>query len=178
MCLSPFFVVRYLVKLNNEGGNQMPTTVMTPEEVLKYGKRIVLFSEGKRTNTRVFVVEEGRIFQQAILIMFEKRHVVKTNPVDIMDIYDKIERVYSQQRKGVLIARRSGNYKSNQKRLLPLKKTGKGMGEMVSSLDVAKKAYELLETVENHEQIKSAAQERIRKKIKMDIEKKKKSLHV
>lgn len=156
----------------------MPTTVMTPEEVLKYGKRIVLFSEGKRRNTRVFIVEDGHIFQQVELIMFDRKNLIRTNPVEIMDIYNKIERVYSRQRKGVLIARRSGNYQSNKKRLLPLKKTGKGMGEMVSSRELAARAYTLLDTLENREQIQRDAEERVRRKIKADLEKKKKILNV
>jgi len=156
----------------------MPTTVMTPEEVLKYGKRIVLFSEGKRRKTRVYVVEDGRIFQQGEFIMFDRRHLWQTNPVEIMDIYNNIERVYSQKRKGVLIARRSGNYQSNKKRLLPLKKTGKGMGEMISSTELAKRTYTVLENIENREQIQREAEERVRRKIKADLEKKKQFLNV
>ena len=83
---------------------------MSPEEVLKYGKRVVLFQKGKGRHKEEFVIEDNRIFQQSFLIMGNRKHIQKTNPVEIMDIYDQIERVYSQKKKGVMIARRSGNY--------------------------------------------------------------------
>ncbi|MGM0220155.1 hypothetical protein [Enterococcus sp. AZ126] len=150
----------------------MPTTTMTPEEVLKYGKRVILFQKGKGRHKEEFVIQDNRIFQQAFLFIGDRKHIRKTNPVEIMDIYDQIERVYSQQRKGVLIARRSGNYESNQKRLLPLKKTGKGMGATLQGAQLAKAAYPLL-CEENHpDVVKRRAQQRIKQAKKEEDEKK------
>lgn len=120
----------------------MPTTIMTPEEVMKYGKRIVLFSEKKGRTPRIFVIEDNRIFQEAVYFFSDRKCVTQTNPVKIKDIYNQIECVYSQKRKGVLLARRSGNYHSNQKRLLPLRKTGKGMGEVLRGSQLAAAVYQ------------------------------------
>lgn len=146
--------------------------IMTPEEVLKYGKRVVLFSKGKRRHREEFVIQNNRIFQQTFLFMGDRKHIIKTNPVEIMDIYNQIERVYSQQRKGVMIARRSGNYESNRKRLLPLRKTGKGMGEVIHSAQLAKAAYQLMAEENQPEAVKRRAQQRIKKTEREKAEKK------
>ena len=150
----------------------MPTTNMTPEEVLKYGKRVVLFQKGKGRYKEEFVIQDNRIFQQAFLFMGDRKHITKTNPVEIMDIFDQIERVYSQQKKGVLIARRSGNFESNRKRLLPLKKTGKGMGETLRGAKLAKAAYQLLCEENQPEVVKKRAQQRLEQTKKEEGEKK------
>lgn len=144
----------------------MTTTNMSPEEVLKYGKRIVLFSEGKGRNPRKYVIEDYRIFQESYLYAENFKHVITGEPIDIMDIYDKIERVYSKKTKGILIARRSGNYRSNRQRLLPLRKTGKGMGNMITNTELAKTAYNLMDCIENREKIQRQAQARIKQRIK------------
>lgn len=139
---------------------------MSPEEVLKYGKRVILFQKGKGRYKEEFVIEDNRIFQQGFLIMGDRKHIMETNPVEIMDIYDQIERVYSQKKKGVLIARRSGNYKSNQQRLLPLRKTGKGMGETLHGAQLAKAVYPLLCEDNQPYVVKRLAQQQSEKKSK------------
>lgn len=144
----------------------MTTTNMSPEEVLKYGKRIVLFSEGKGRNSRIYVIEDYRIFQESYLYFDDRKHITKRNPVEIMDIYNKIERVYSRKTKGVLIARRSGNYKSNQQRLLPLRKTGKGMCELITHKERSLEVFALMDCIENREEIQRQAQARIKQRSK------------
>lgn len=141
----------------------MPTTTMTPEEVMKYAKRVVLFQKGKGRKKREFIIEGDRIFQQVIEYIEGRKRLIEMNPVELVDIYNEIERVYSRKNKGVLIARRSGNYKSNQTKLLPLKKTGKGMGETLQGAPLAKTAY-LFTCEENQpEAVKQRAQQRIKK---------------
>lgn len=148
----PLFLYRYndllfanLLEINNCISVKERRVPMTPEEVLKYAKRVVLFQKGKGRKKREFIIESDRIFQQAILYLEGRKHLIETNQVDdIMDIYNEIERVYSRKNKGVLIASRSGNYKSNQARLLPLKKTGKGMGETLQGVQLAKTVYKLM----------------------------------
>lgn len=142
----------------------MATTIMTPEEVMQYGKRLVLFSEGKRRNPRIFVIEDGRIFQQATLYFSDRTHVTKTNPVEIMDIYNQIERVYSCKRKGVLLARRSRKQHNTQQRVLPLKKTGKGMGQKLKGAQLAAAAYQIMTEMEQQEAIKQRARQRLKQK--------------
>ncbi|GGD03187.1 hypothetical protein [Enterococcus wangshanyuanii] len=149
----------------------MPTTNMTPEEVLKYGKRIVLFQKGKGRGKREFIIQDNRVFQQAIEYIEGCRHIIESNQVEIMDIYNEIERVYSQKNKGVLIARRAGNYKSNQKRLLPLRKTGKGMGEVIQGARLAKAVYQLMDEDNQPDVVKRRAQQRIEKAKKEEDEK-------
>lgn len=173
----PLFLYRYndllfanLLEINNyirvkERRVPMPTTTMTPEEVLKYAKRVVLFQKGKGRKKREFIIQDHKIFQQEILYIEGGKYISKTEPIDILDIYDiydQIERVYSQKNKGVLLARRSGNYKSNQTRLLPLRKTGKGMGETLQGAQLAKAAYQLLCEENQPEVVKRRAQQRIK----------------
>lgn len=150
----------------------MPTTTMTPEEILKYAKRVVLFQNGRRRNNREFVIEDNRIYQQVIQFVDGKKCIIKTNPVEIGEIYNQIERVYSQKSKGVLIAKRSGNYKSNQKQLLPLKKTGKGMGEALRGTQLATAVYQLSCERDQSEAVKKRAKQRIEKAKREEQEKK------
>lgn len=150
----------------------MPTNIMTPEEVLQYGKRVILFQKGKGRRKREFIIQDNRIFQQAIEYIEGCRHIIESNPVNIMNIYNEIERVYSQKNKGVLIASRSGNYKSNQTRLLPLRKTGKGMGETLQGAQLAKAAYQLLCEENQPEVVKRRAQQRIEQTKKEENKKK------
>ena len=141
----------------------MPTTTMTPEEVLKYAKRVVLFQKGKGRKKREFIIEGDRIFQQSNLYIEGRKHLIEANLVDdIMDIYNEIERVYSRKNKGVLIASRSGNYKSNQARLLPLRKTGKGMGETLQGAQLAKTVYKFTCDENQPEVVKQRAQQQIK----------------
>lgn len=144
------------------GDTLMPTTIMTPEEVLKYGKRVILFQKAKGRRKREFIIQDNRIFQQAVEYIEGCRHIIESNLVDIMDIYNEIERVYSQKNKGVLIASRSGNYKSNQTRLLPLRKTGKGMGETLQGRQLAKTVYQLMDEDNQRDIVKRQAQQRIK----------------
>lgn len=144
------------------GDTLMPTTIMTPEEVLKYGKRVILFQNKKGRKKREFVIEGDRIFQQTIEYIEGRKHLIQTNPVELADIYNEIERVYSQKNKGVLLARRSGNYKRNQARLLPLRKTGKGMGETLQGAQLAKAAYPLICEENQPDFVKRRAQQRIK----------------
>ncbi|MCA5014540.1 MULTISPECIES: hypothetical protein [unclassified Enterococcus] len=141
----------------------MTTTNMTPEEVLKYGKRVVLFQKGKGRHKQEYVIEDYRLYQRSYLFIDKRKHIITTNPVEIMDIYDQIERVYSRQTKGVLIARRSGNYESNRKRLLPLKKTGKGMGEVIQGAQLAKRVSPYLDVDNQCDVVKKRAQQRLQK---------------
>ena len=154
----------------------MPTTTMTPEEVLKYGKRVVLFQKGKRRHRQEYVIEDYRLLQRSYLFFDNRKHIITRNPVEIMDIYDQIERVYSRQTKGVLIARRSGNYESNRLRLLPLKKTGKGMGEVIQGAQLAKAAYQLMDEDNQPDIVKRRAQQRIEKNKREEQKKKNKQL--
>lgn len=157
-----------LLEINNYISVKERRVPMTPEEVLKYAKRVVLFQKGKGRKKREFIIESDRIFQQAILYLEGRKHLIETNQVDdIMDIYNEIERVYSRKNKGVLIASRSGNYKSNQARLLPLKKTGKGMGETLQGAQLAKTVYKFTCDDNQPEVVKQRAQQR-KKNVKIE----------
>lgn len=108
----------------------MPTTIMTPEEVLRHGKRIVLFPKSKTKGRETYFIQDGRLFQQGKLFIDGQRLEVDLvdQPMYIEDVYPYIERVYSQSSKGILLARRSGSREGNKRHPLPLRKTGKGMG--------------------------------------------------
>ena len=121
--------------------------IMTAEEVLRYGKRVVLFPKKGSKARLTYYVDGHRLVRQNVMWSNGVQIDVIHSPVEIKEIYHLIERVYSQKRKGVLIARRSGNRESNSKRLLPLNKTGKGMGIMVTkpkAIDI----YDQLDFVE------------------------------
>ncbi|EGO8595686.1 hypothetical protein EH331_13670 [Enterococcus faecalis] len=107
-------------------------TIMTPEEVLKYGKRVVLFPQKGSKARLTYYVDGSRLVRQNVMWSNGVQIDIIHSPVEIKEIYHLIERVYSQKKKGILIARRSGNRESNKKRLLPLNKTGKGMGAMTT----------------------------------------------
>ncbi|EGO2715359.1 hypothetical protein IET03_002087 [Enterococcus faecalis] len=107
-------------------------TVMTPEEVLRYGKRVVLFPQKGSKARLTYYVDGSRLVRQTVMWSNGVQIDVIHSPVEIKEVYHLIERVYSQKKKGILIARRSGNRESNKKRLLPLNKTGKGMGAMIT----------------------------------------------
>lgn len=105
----------------------MTNRVMTPKEVLEYGQRILVFPSKQSKMKREFLVENGKIFQEFTLFSEGSSFTLKANPVEIFEIYPRIERVYSRPSKGILLAQRSGQYSSKDKRLLPLVKTGKGL---------------------------------------------------
>ncbi|EGO7986218.1 hypothetical protein FEW53_002345 [Enterococcus faecalis] len=107
-------------------------TIMTPEEVLKYGKRVVLFPQKGSKARLTYYVDGSRLVRQNVMWSNGVQIDIIHSSVEIKEIYHLIERVYSQKKKGILIARRSGNRESNKKRLLPLNKTGKGMGAMIT----------------------------------------------
>ncbi|PQC14589.1 hypothetical protein CUM91_06165 [Enterococcus faecalis] len=107
-------------------------TIMTPEEVLKYGKRVVLFPQKGSKARLTYYVDGSRLVRQNVMWSNGVQIDIIHSPIEIKEIYHLIERVYSQKKKGILIARRSGNRESNKKRLLPLNKTGKGMGAMIT----------------------------------------------
>lgn len=119
--------------------------IMTPEEILKYGKRVVLFPEAGSKSHKIYYVDGHTLVRHTILWTEGRPIDVYHSPCSIEDIYPHIERVYSRNTKGILIARRSGNRK--QKHPAPLRKTGKGMGitlKKPKSINV----YQQLELVE------------------------------
>lgn len=107
-------------------------TIMTPEEILIYGKRVVLFPEKGSKAHKTYYVEEGHLVRFTKLWTNGIPVDIYHSPVEIEKVYHLIERVYSQKSKGILLARRSGNRESK----LPLKKTGKGMGVTVKKLNM------------------------------------------
>jgi hypothetical protein len=130
----------------------MPTTIMTPEEVLQFGKRVHLFPEVNSKLRHIYYVQPNNILVRKTILWEAGQEIdVYHSPVEINEIYNQIERVYSEERKGILIARRSGNPNStsyNNKYPLPLKKTGKGMGKTVETFN-ANKVYKKLQHVTN-----------------------------
>lgn len=106
-------------------------TIMAPEEILLHAQRVLLFPEKNSKARKTYYVQGNTLVREMVYYYDGLRHTVLTDPKSIRDLYDQIELVYSQKNKGVLLARCQGNRDSNQKRLLPLKKTGKGMGAMV-----------------------------------------------
>lgn len=119
--------------------------IMTPEEVLKYGKRVVLFPDAGSKAHKIYYVDGHKLVRHTILWTEGRPIDVYHSPCSIEDIYPHIERVYSRNTKGILIARRAGN--QNQKHLAPLRKTGKGMGITLKKpkpIDI----YQQLEVVE------------------------------
>lgn len=105
--------------------------IMTPEEVLLHAKRVLLFPEKNSKARKTYYVQGNTLVREVDFYCGGLRHNIVTDPQSIHDLFDKIELVYSQKTKGVLLARRQGNRESNIKRVLPLKKTGKGMGATV-----------------------------------------------
>jgi hypothetical protein len=124
---------------------------MTPEEVLRYGKRILLFPKARSKGREIFFVKDGRLVQQGKLMIDGQRVDIVNNSMYIEDIYPYIEAVYSQISKGVLIARRPGNRESNKRQLLPLRKTGKGMGHMIRCVQPLE-VYNQLEFVQQEKE--------------------------
>lgn len=106
-------------------------TIMTPEEILIYGKRVVLFPEKGSKAHKIYYVQDGHLVRFTKLWTEGVPVDIYHSPVEIGDIYHLIERVYSKKSKGILIARRSGNRESH----LPLKKTGKGIGVTVKKMN-------------------------------------------
>ncbi|MEI5992345.1 hypothetical protein A5881_003901 [Enterococcus termitis] len=155
----------------------MPTAIMTPEEVLKYGQRVVVFARDKNRNKQreTYFIENQRLVKKSKLWVDGQAQAVTyiDQSQDIEDLYPFIERVYSRQTKGVLIARRSGNYESNQRRPLPLRKTGKGMGGTLQGAQLANATYLLLCDDNQPELVKKRAKQRIEKR-KQEEEKKNK----
>lgn len=107
-------------------------TIMTPEEVLRYGKRVVLFPEPGSKARKTYYVDGNKLMRHTVLWAEGRQIDIYHSPCSIDSLYPYIERVYSQKRKGILIARRSDNRTSNQKNATPLKKTGKGMGATIN----------------------------------------------
>lgn len=106
--------------------------IMTPEEVLRYGKRVMLFSESGSKARKTYYVDGSKLLRYTVLWSEGRKIDVYHSPCTIESVYPYIERVYSRKTKGVLIARRFGNRTSNRKKNTPLKKTGKGMGIMIN----------------------------------------------
>ncbi|WP_321386427.1 hypothetical protein [uncultured Enterococcus sp.] len=106
----------------------MPTTIMTPEEVMKYGKRIALMPEKNMKGRDTYFIEDGRLTRKEKVITGGIQSMFKDQSVSIEDIYPFIEMVFNRKTKGTVIARRHGNRESNENRQLPLKYTGRGMG--------------------------------------------------
>lgn len=133
--------------------------IMTPEEVLRYGKRVVLFPEPGSKARKTYYVDGSKLLRHTVLWSEGRKIDVYHSPCTIEAVYPYIERVYSQKRKGILIARRSGNRTSNRKNVAPLKKTGKGMGHTINSpkpLDV----YNQLNCVEK--KVRKNAQKKLK----------------
>lgn len=109
----------------------MPTTIMTPEDVMRLGRRIILFPKPGMKGRETYFIQDGRLFQRGKLFIDGQQ--IEVELVDqsmyIEDVYPYIERVYSRSSKGILLARRSGSREGNKRYPLPLKKTGKGMGD-------------------------------------------------
>lgn len=114
----------------------MPRKVMTPEEVLECGKRIIVFPQSGKKGRDVYFVEDGRLTRIGMLWVDGVRHEVeiKDQSAYIEDIYPNIEMVYSKKKKGILLARRNGNRESNKHHPLPLRRTAKGMSEKLSRM--------------------------------------------
>lgn len=105
----------------------MSRHVMTPNEVLEYGQRLILFPEQTVGNKREFFVKDGRIYQEFTLFSGDDKFTMNANPVEIFDIYHLIERVYSRWTKGILLAQRQDHSSKENRSFLPLVKTGKGL---------------------------------------------------
>lgn len=147
--LSVNVLLQMYIKFKVERVVSMAMQSMTPEEVLKHGKRIQLFPDPRSRVRKTYLVQEnGILVQHKYLDMGEGRTEIFYEPAEINEIYKQIEHVYSARRKGVLIARRSGSWKSNRANTLPLRWTPKGIGLKV------KKVNELAvyETLEHPEQ--------------------------
>lgn len=152
----------------------MPTNIMTPEEVLKYGQRVVLFARGKNRNKQreTYFIENQRLLKKSKLWIDGQAITYIDQSKDIEELYPFIERVYSQKQKGVVIAKRCNHYTHDKRQQLPLKKTGKGMGETLQGAQLAKAVY--LRTCEENQPdvVKRRAQQRIEQTKKEEDEKK------
>lgn len=107
-------------------------TIMSPEEVLRYGKRVVLFPESGSKARKTYYVDGSKLMRHTVLWTEGRQVDIYHSPCSIDALYPYIERVYSQKKKGILIARRSGNGTGNRKNVAPLIKTGKGMGIIIN----------------------------------------------
>lgn len=136
----------------------MDFLICTPEEVMTFGKRVHLFPEPGTRARKVYYVQENHcLVQQSILWEAGQRLVVRHHPVTIDEIYAKIERVYSRETKGVLIARRATRPQGNRRQWCPLKKTGKGIGAtrvQRSPLAIYHHVQHLENVVQRHQQLR------------------------